>query len=81
MADLKEDVEDLCWCNQLCLVGINTPTAVIPLSIYNNKPFSCGNPLNCLNVSSVENDNISLKWLGYRSKEENKTPIIGVSAL
>jgi hypothetical protein len=81
MADLSEDVEDLCWSNQLCLVSIDTAATVISLSVDNNKPFRCNSSLNCLNVPSVENDYISLKWLGYRSKEENKTPTVGVPAV
>jgi hypothetical protein len=77
MADLKEDIEDLCRCSLLCTVSRNTPPAVISLSAYNNKPFRYNNSLN---FSFVENSCISLKWLGYRSKEENKTPISGVPA-
>jgi len=80
MAALKDD-DDLCRCNQLTLVSIDSLTAGISLSDLNNKPFTGGNQSDCPNISFVENDWISLKWLGYRSKEENKAPIIGASAV
>jgi len=80
MADLKDD-DDLCRCNHLPLTSIDSLTAGISLSDLNNKPLTGGNQPDCPNISFVENDGISLKWLGYRGKEENKTPTIGVPAI
>jgi len=80
MAALKDD-DDLCRCNQLALVSIETATTGTSLSELNNKPLIGGKLSNCLNTSFVENYHISLTWLGYRSKEENKAPIIGASAV
>jgi len=80
MAALKDD-DDLCRCNQLPLASIDSLTAGISLSDLNNKPLTGGNQPDCLNISLIENDDISLKWLGYRGKEENKTPTIGVPAI
>ncbi len=54
MAELNEDVEDLCRCHQLCLVSIDTAATVISLSVDNKKPFRYSNSPNCLNISSVE---------------------------
>ncbi|OHB61381.1 MAG: hypothetical protein A2167_02930 [Planctomycetes bacterium RBG_13_46_10] len=80
MADAKEDAEDPCWCNQDCPVSINTLPTVKFSTVNNNKSFRCDNSMNFPNISSVEKYDIGPTWLGYRSKKENKAPIIGVPA-
>ena len=87
MADLKDD-DDLCRYNQLPLASIDSLTAGISLSDLNaqhglrhNKPLTGGNQSDCLNTSFIGNDDISLRGIGYRGKEENKTPTVGVPAI
>jgi hypothetical protein len=81
MAALKDDDDDLWWCNQPCLANIDSLTVDKSLSDLNSKPLKCGNPPHCSNNSFIENNDIYLMWLGYRSREENKTLIIGVPAI
>lgn len=93
MEALKEDPDDQCWCSQLCWAKPDNINPDISLSDYDSKSLRGGNPSllygaelfatlkNCPDISFVENGENGLKWLGYRSKEENKTPTTGVSAI
>ena len=54
MSDLNEDVEDLCYDNQLCLVSIGTAATVISLSVDNNKSLRYSNSMNYRNISFIE---------------------------
>jgi hypothetical protein len=54
MSELNEDVEDLCYGNQLCLVSIDTAATVISLSVDSNKSLRYSNSMNCQNISSIE---------------------------
>jgi hypothetical protein len=53
MAELSEDVEDLCRSNQLCLVSIDTAATVISLSVDNNKSLRYNNSMNCQSISFI----------------------------
>ena len=77
---LKDEVEDLCRRYQLNLLDGGATTGGISLPCRKSKPTRTESSQLCPNTIFNQAINFSPEWLGYRSKEESKTPNIGVPA-
>jgi hypothetical protein len=76
----KDEVEDLCRRCQLNLLDGGATTADISLPCRKSKPARTESSQLCPDTIFSQAINFSPQWWGYRSKEESKTPNIGVPA-
>jgi hypothetical protein len=76
----KDEVEDLCRRCQHNLLDGGATTAGISLPRHKSKPARTERSQLCPDTIFSQANNFSPQWLGYRSKEESKTPNIGVPA-
>ena len=76
---LKDEVEDQCRHSQLDLLDGVTTTAGISLPHRTSKPFRREISQFCTNTTFFSKVvHLGTVWQGYYSKEESKTPNIGV---
>jgi len=80
---LKDEVDDQCRRCKFNLSDGSAPGAGISLPYRKNKPIVSGMDSSQLSGNTIFSRavDLSTKWWGYRSEEENKTPNIGVPAI
>ncbi|MFZ0035084.1 MAG: hypothetical protein WAK60_08880 [Sedimentisphaerales bacterium] len=80
MEALKDEVGDLCRRYQHNMPDGGATTGGISLPCRKSKPPRTESSHLCANHIFSQAIHFSPEWLGYRSKEESKTPNIGVPA-
>jgi hypothetical protein len=79
LEDLKDE-EDLSWRCRLKQPDGGATAAGISLLRRKSKPVGTKSSQLCPDAIFSQANNFSPQWLGYHSKEESKTPNIGVPA-